>query len=91
MVAMRDGVRLETARDEIVRLTSGIASQHQREMGTWSGAVCTAVFSNEAGTLASVLNGTTQSAASLCVQIHDPNGILVNKTVTYTVKVTHPG
>ena len=60
------------------------------QMGTWSGAVCTAVFSNEAGTLASVLNGTTQSAASLCVQMHDPNGILVDKTVTYTVTVKHP-
>ena len=32
--------------------------------GTWSGVVCTAVLSNEAGTLASVLNGITQSAAA---------------------------
>ena len=36
---LRDGVRLETAREEVVRLTSGIASQHQQEMRTWSGAL----------------------------------------------------
>jgi putative ABC transport system permease protein len=36
---LRDGVRLESARDEIVRLTSGIASQHQEEMRSWSGAL----------------------------------------------------
>ena len=59
-------------------------------MGTWSGVVCTAVLSNEAGTLASVLSGVTQSPASLCVKLHDPNGILVDKTVTYTVTVKHP-
>ena len=61
------------------------------QLGTWSGAVCTAVLSNDAGTLSSVLQATTQSSASLCVRLHDPNGILVDKTVTYTVKVVHPG
>ena len=60
------------------------------QMGTWSGVVCTAILSNEAGTLASVLSGVTQSPASLCVQLHDPNGILVDKTVTYSVTVKHP-
>ncbi len=60
------------------------------QLGTWSGAVCTAVLSNDAGTLSSVLQATTQSSASLCVRLHDPNGTLVDKTVTYTVKVIHP-
>jgi hypothetical protein len=60
------------------------------QMGTWSGAVCTAVLSNEAGTTSSVLAAGTQSAASLCVKLHDPNGILTDKPVTYTVTVTHP-
>ena len=59
-------------------------------MGTWSGVVCTAVLSNEAGTLASVLTAATQSQASLCVRVFDPNGTLVDKTVTYTVTVKHP-
>jgi len=60
------------------------------QMGTWSGVVCTAVLSNDAGTLASVLSAQTQSAASLCVRLHDPNGTLTDKTVSYTVKVVHP-
>ncbi len=60
------------------------------EMGTWSGVVCTAVLSNDAGTLSSVLQASTQSSASLCVRLHDPNGILVNNPVTYSVKVVHP-
>jgi hypothetical protein len=60
------------------------------EMGTWSGAVCTAVLSNPAGTLSSVLSATTQTSASLCVRLNDPNGILTDKNVTYTVTVTHP-
>jgi hypothetical protein len=50
------------------------------QMGTW----------NEAGTLASVLSAGTQSSASLCVRMHDPNGILVDNPVTYTVTVKHP-
>jgi hypothetical protein len=60
------------------------------ELGTWSGVVCTTVRSNPAGTLASVLDGITQSSASLCVRVHDPNGTLVDKTVSYTVTVKHP-
>jgi hypothetical protein len=60
------------------------------QMGTWSGAVCTAVLSNEAGTLSSVLAAGTQSSASLCVKLHDPNGTLTDNPVTYTVTVTHP-
>lgn len=60
------------------------------QMGTWSGVVCTAVLSNEAGVLSSVLSANTQSSASLCVKLHDPNGILVDNPVTYTVTVKHP-
>jgi hypothetical protein len=60
------------------------------QMGTWSGAVCTAVLSNEAGTLSSILSANTQSSASLCVKLHDPNGILADNPVTYTVSVVHP-
>jgi ABC-type transport system substrate-binding protein len=60
------------------------------EMGTWSGVVCTAVLSNDAGTVASVLRANTQSSASLCVRMHDPNGILIDTPVTYTVTVVHP-
>jgi hypothetical protein len=61
------------------------------QMGTWSGAVCTAVLSNDAGTLNSVLTAATQTTLTpLCIRVHDPNGTLVDKTVTYTVSVVHP-
>ena len=60
------------------------------QLGTWSGVVCTAVLSNDAGTLSSVLSAATQSSASLCVKLHDPNGILTTNPVTYTVTVKHP-
>ncbi|MEW5918574.1 MAG: ABC transporter permease, partial [Gemmatimonadota bacterium] len=36
---LRDDVRLETARGEIERLTSGIASQHPHAMKNWSGTL----------------------------------------------------
>jgi hypothetical protein len=39
--------------------------------------------------LNSVLTGVTQSSASLCIRLHDPNGSLTNNNVTYTVTVTH--
>jgi hypothetical protein len=60
------------------------------EMGTTTGVICTAVLSNPAGTISSVLTAQTQSSATLCVRLHDSNGTLTDKTVTYTVTVTHP-
>src|SRR5262245_7554788 len=43
------------------------------EMGTWNTVTCTAVVSNDLGGLNSLLTGTTQSSASLCIRLHDPN------------------
>ena len=60
------------------------------QLGTWNTVTCSAVVSNDLATVNSVLSGNTQSAASLCVKMHDPNGALTNKTVEYTVTVTHP-
>jgi hypothetical protein len=59
------------------------------QLGTFNGATCSAVLSNDLATVSSVLNGTTQSAASLCLKVHDPNGALTNITVNYTVTVSH--
>lgn len=59
------------------------------QLGTWNTVTCTAVLSNDLATQASVLQGTTQSSASLCVKLHDPNGIIADTPVTYTVTVTH--
>jgi hypothetical protein len=59
------------------------------QLGTWNTVTCSAVLSNDLATVNSVLSGTSQSSASLCVKIHDPNGALTDTTVNYTVTVTH--
>lgn len=59
------------------------------QLGTWNTVTCSAVVSNDLATQASVLQGNTQSSASLCVKLHDPNGALADAPVTYTVTVTH--
>jgi hypothetical protein len=60
------------------------------QMGTWNGVTCSVVVSNDLATLSSALTGNTQSAADLCVRLHDPNGTLTGSAVVYTVSVVHP-
>ena len=60
------------------------------QMGTWNGVTCTAVVSNDLATISSALTGNTQSSASLCVRLHDPNGVLTSNPVAYSVTVSHP-
>jgi len=60
------------------------------QLGTSFGTVCTAVKSNDIATASSVLTANAQSAANLCVKLHDPNGVLTAGPVTYTVTVVHP-
>jgi len=60
------------------------------QLGTFNTVTCSAVLSNDLATAASVLSGNTQSAASLCVKVHDPNGaIAADAAVNYTVTVSH--
>jgi hypothetical protein len=59
------------------------------QLGTFDGVTCTAVLSNDLATLASALQGHTQTAANLCVKVHDPNGRITGDPVNYTVTVTH--
>ena len=60
------------------------------QLGTFNTVTCSAVVSNDLATAASVLGGSTQSAASLCVKMHDPNGaIAADASVNYTVTVSH--
>jgi hypothetical protein len=59
------------------------------QLGTWNTVTCTAIVSNDLASTGSVLSGTTQSSASLCVRLHDPNGVLTDRSVQYTVTVSH--
>ena len=59
------------------------------QMGTWDTVTCTAVVSNNLASTASVLTANTSSSASLCLHVHDPNGVLTANPVNYTVTVVH--
>jgi hypothetical protein len=59
------------------------------QLGTWDTVTCSAVKSNDLATVNSVLTGSTQSAASLCVRVHDPNGVLKDLSVDYVITVSH--
>ena len=59
------------------------------QLGTWDTVRCTAVMANDLATTGSVLSAVTQSSASLCVRLHDPNGVLTDRSVQYTVTVVH--
>jgi hypothetical protein len=59
------------------------------QLGTWDTVRCTVVLSNDLATTGSVLSANTQSSASLCIRLHDPNGVLTDRSVQYTVTVTH--
>jgi hypothetical protein len=60
------------------------------QLGTFNTVTCSAVVSNDLATAASVLSGGTQSAASLCVKMHDPNGVIAaDASVNYTLTVSH--
>jgi hypothetical protein len=62
------------------------------QIGTWNAAanVCTIVLSNDVATLQSAHTAFTQSTASLCARLHDPNGLLTSGAVSYTLTVSHP-
>ena len=62
------------------------------QIGTWNAAanVCTIVLSNDVATLQSAHTAFTQSTASLCARLHDPNSLLTSGAVSYTITVSHP-
>lgn len=57
-------------------------------LGTWNGAVCQAVLSNDNAFQGAVINGTASVTSQLCVRIQDV-GKLVG-TLNYTITVLHP-
>jgi hypothetical protein len=60
-------------------------------MGTWDGAVCTAVMTNRFATTSSSLSGAVVGITSLCVQIFDASGeVPEDAPVSYTITVERP-
>ena len=57
-------------------------------IGTWNGANCQLVITNDAATQGTVVTGGVSSFASLCVRIYDVGNI--TDPITYEITVVHP-
>lgn len=58
-------------------------------LGTWNGAACTLVITNDSAAKGATVGGTISSAGNYCVRVFDATGNVAS-TITYTVTVTHP-
>jgi hypothetical protein len=57
-------------------------------LGTWTGATCTVILTNDKAIQGSTVVGTASGSGSLCVRIYDVGK--VTQPVTYQVQVSHP-
>jgi hypothetical protein len=59
-------------------------------LGTWNGANCAIVLSNDSATQGSTITGTASNAGNLCVRIYDVGHVTAASPAAYTVAVSHP-
>ena len=57
-------------------------------LGTWNGAVCSAILSNDKASLNTTVTGTAQNTGFFCARVFDAAGSLIAAT-DYTIDVTH--
>ena len=57
-------------------------------LGTWNGASCQIILSNDKATLASGVTGTASGSGSLCARIYDVGNI--TNPATNEIQVVHP-
>ena len=57
-------------------------------LGTWNGAVCSAILSNDRAALNTTVTGTAQQTGLFCARIYDAAGSLTAST-DYTIDITH--
>ena len=57
-------------------------------LGTWNGANCQLVITNDAATQGTVITGGVSSLGSLCVRIYDVGNI--TDPISYEITVVHP-
>jgi hypothetical protein len=58
-------------------------------LGTWDGAACTAVKSNDKAKQGTAITLSASGAGRVCVRVYDAGGTLT-EPVTYAVTVVHP-
>lgn len=56
-------------------------------LGTWNGAACQIVISNDKALMGATIYGTVNTSGTLCVRVFDVGN--VNDPVNYEVKVVH--
>jgi hypothetical protein len=57
-------------------------------LGTWNGAACQVILSNDKAGLASGVSGTASGSGSLCARIYDVGNVTTPST--YEIQVVHP-
>ena len=57
-------------------------------LGTWNGAICQAVLSNDNAFQGAVINGQASVSSQLCVRIQDVGKLVA--PLNYTITVLHP-
>jgi hypothetical protein len=57
-------------------------------LGTWNGAVCSAILSNDRAALNTTVTGTAQQTGLFCARVYDAAGSLTAST-DYTIDITH--
>jgi hypothetical protein len=56
-------------------------------LGTWNGATCTLIITNDAAVLNTTVTGTAQTVGQFCVRIYDVGKLAA--ATDYTVEITH--
>ena len=57
-------------------------------LGTWNGAVCSAILSNDKAALNTTVTGNAQNTGFFCARVYDAAGSLTAST-DYTIDITH--
>ena len=57
-------------------------------LGTWNGAVCSAILANDKAALNTTLTGSAQQTGLFCARVFDAAGSLTAST-DYTIDITH--
>jgi hypothetical protein len=57
-------------------------------LGTWNGAVCSAILSNDRAKLPTTVTGNAQNTGFFCARVYDAAGTLTAST-DYTIDITH--
>jgi hypothetical protein len=59
-------------------------------IGTWNGANCQLVLTNDSATQGTVITGGTSALGTFCVRAYDVGNITAGNPFTYEITVTHP-